>query len=111
MSYVGRTFLYAYEESGVRIIGRFTDETTLVWEAVEGPAKGKAGIETVDAVPVGDDLYFVSWIEEGGTAISQVLDLQDMRVTAFISYDTPGGRVGEVTGGALTDWVGPPPKA
>lgn len=111
MSYVGRTFLYAYEESGVRIIGRFTTETTLVWEAVEGPAKGKAGIETVDAVPVGDALYFVSWIEEGGTAVSQVLDLEDMRVTAFISFDTPGGRQGQVTGGVLTDWVGPSPRA
>ena len=110
MNFVGRTLLFAYDESGVRVVGRFPDETTLIWEALSGPSSGQSGMETIDAAPVGDSLYFVSWIERGGTCVSQVLDLEAMRVTAFISFDDAQGRKGQLAAGALTDWVGPPPK-
>ena len=42
--------------------------------------------------PIADNLFFVNWIEEDGTTISQTVDLKNNVVYAFMSYSDKDGR-------------------
>ena len=46
-------------------------------------------------------MYFVSWIEAPGTVISQVLDLNAMKVTLFAAFPDPAGMQGFLSRGTV----------
>jgi len=81
MSFVGKKLLFRYD-SGLQVEGHYTSPTALNWRAVEGPPKGQTGAETIHAVEITPGVFFISWLEKGGTSVSQVVDLNRSKVTA-----------------------------
>lgn len=41
--------------------------------------------ETISYKKVGENLFFVSWIEKTGETVSQIVDLSNNKVTVFLS--------------------------
>ena len=102
MKLLGKKLLFHYE-SGLEVIGHYSSPTEVSWEGLTGPAKGSRGKESVDLAEIAPNIFFVNWIEESGTTISQVLDLDRMVVTAFVTFDTPQGRQSMFDKGTLTE--------
>jgi molybdenum cofactor biosynthesis MoaF-like protein len=48
-------------------------------------------------------VFFISWLEKSGTSVSQVLDLNKMQVTAFVTFDASNGRQSMFDKGTLTE--------
>ena len=45
--------------------------------------------------------YFLSWVEDDGTTISQVIDTEKGTVTAFLTYEEGGKRVSQLLEGTF----------
>jgi phenolic acid decarboxylase len=102
MRLLGKTLLLRYE-SGLEVIGHYSDSTEVSWEALTGPAKGSKGRESVNIAEVSPNIFFVNWVEESGTTVSQILDLNKSVVTAYVTFDTPNGRQSIFDKGTLTE--------
>ena len=104
MNLIGKKLLFNYE-SGLQVIGHYSTQTEVSWEALTGPSKGSTGTESVQTAEVAPNIFFVNWIEKSGTTVSQVLDLDKLIVTAFVTFDTPQGRQSMFDKGTLTEQV------
>lgn len=102
MKLIGKKLRFDYD-SGLQVIGHYSESTEVTWEALTGPAKGTTGRESVNMAEVAPNIFFVNWVEESGTTVSQVLDLDRSRATAFVTFDTPKGRLSMFDKGTLTE--------
>jgi hypothetical protein len=74
-------------ENGVTFLISFQCDRTLRWEAVAGPDAGQVAIRLYDSVQIAPNIYFITWLEEGGTVISQVADYNQMIVYTSLTCD------------------------
>ncbi|MFD1120921.1 phenolic acid decarboxylase [Methylophilus flavus] len=81
-SYIGQ-FLFNYEGGSVYRV-TVKDAKSLSWECIKGPEKGAQGIEEPERFKVADKIYFVSWIEKTGIQVSQVINLNSLKVYSTI---------------------------
>lgn len=74
----GRTIEYKYGESIYHL--KVTSDSTLSWEAMSGEEKGVTGEETyiLDVLETGQ--IFITWGEENGIGVSQILDFKKGKV-------------------------------
>lgn len=75
---IHRTLEYQYDENIYHLT--FDTDSTLHWEAMRGNEKGLKGYEVYVADWISNDQLFISWGEESGTGISQVLDFKKGKV-------------------------------
>ncbi len=87
LAFVGKTVILRYD-SGLEVKAHYPSATELAWEALAGPAKGQRGDEAIEAVQVAPEVFFISWLEEEGTSVSNVLDLGTKRVYAFVTFES-----------------------
>lgn len=80
----GHQFRYSYD-NGVAYIITFESDQLLRWEAIAGPEQGMSAAETYDSVQVAPNVHFITWLEEGGTVISQVADYNQMIVYTSVA--------------------------
>jgi len=102
MKLIDKKLIFDYE-SGLQVIGHYSNSNEVSWEALSGPAKGSKGTESVDMAEIAPNIFFVNWIEKSGTTVSQILDLDKMIATAFVTFDTPEGRQSMFDKGTLTE--------
>ncbi len=78
MDIIGKTIEYKYGESIYHVT--IDSETDLHWEAMEGGETGAIGVEkyVMDQLPNGE--VFISWAEENGIGVSQILDFKNGKV-------------------------------
>lgn len=92
MTFVGKRVSLRYE-SGLEVVADYKSATEMAWEALTGPSKGSKGTETIFAAEVAPNVFFISWLEKDkGISVSNVLDLRNLRVTGFVTFDSPQGR-------------------
>ena len=91
MNFIGRKIVIRYE-SGLEVKAHYKSATELIWEALTGPSKGASGIETIYTSEVAPGVFFISWLENNGVSVSNVLDLNNSRVTAFMTFESGEGR-------------------
>lgn len=102
MELVGKSLLLKYQ-SGLEVIGHYRSDAHLEWETASGPQRGARGSESVHVAQVAPHVFFVSWLEKSGVTVSQVLDLDQSKVTAFVTFDTEQGRQSQFDRGAITE--------
>jgi hypothetical protein len=85
------------------VIGHYSENSEVNWEALTGPATGTQGTETANIAEIAPDIFFVGWVEKSGTTVSQVLDLNKGVATCFVTFDTPNGRQSMFDKGSLTE--------
>jgi len=90
---IGMTGKITYTNFQAKV--NYLNDSTIHWKTVD--AKGVVAQETehVSYQKLNDHLYFLNWMEKSGLTVSQVIDIQNMEVTAYLTYkDTtvPSGR-------------------
>jgi phenolic acid decarboxylase len=91
MNFIGKRIIIRYE-SGLEVKAHYKSGAELNWEALTGPSKGASGNETIYSSEVAPNVFFISWLENNGVSVSNVLDLNDRRMTAFVTFDAGEGR-------------------
>ena len=74
----GKAFEYQVGDYHLRLT--FLEENTVHWEYLSAPngLTGKNATETIDSIPIRDDVLMVAWKEADGTQVLDVLDLGRM---------------------------------
>ena len=75
---IGKTIEYRYGESVYHVT--LDSDSTLHWEAVAGDEKGMKANETYVGEFVVSQKFFISWGEESGIGVSQILDFERGKV-------------------------------
>jgi phenolic acid decarboxylase len=104
MNFIGRKIIIRYE-SGLEVKAHYKSATELTWEALTGPSKGISGNETIYSSEVAPNVFFISWLENDGISVSNVLDLNNRRMTAFLTFDMGKGRQSFFDKGAVEEIV------
>ena len=103
MTFIGKRVSLRYE-SGLEVVADYKSPTEMAWEALTGPGKGTRGTETIYAAEVAPSVFFISWLEKDkGISVSNVLDLKNLRVTGFVTFDSPQGRQSFFDKGTVTE--------
>ena len=75
---IGKTIEYTYGESIYHVT--LDSDTQLHWEAMTGEEKGIRAEETYVIESISDATLFISWGEENGIGVSQLLDFKNDQV-------------------------------
>ncbi len=75
---LNKTVEYRYGESVYHVT--FDSDSTLHWEAMAGDEKGVKANETYVAEWLSPQMLFITWGEENGIGVSQVLDFKQGKV-------------------------------
>lgn len=75
---LGKTIEYQYGESIYHVT--IDSETEMHWEAIAGDEKGVKEDETYKMHRLDDQTIFITWGEENGIGVSQVLDFENSTV-------------------------------
>ncbi|GAA3580598.1 phenolic acid decarboxylase [Kribbella ginsengisoli] len=92
MDIVGQKVQVTYE-NGSQYEVEYLSPDKLRWTALAGETAGNSGVESPVITELGDDRYWLNWLEDDGTTISQVLDLASATLTEFTTYTDAGDRV------------------
>jgi len=71
---IGKTIEYRYGESVYHVT--IDSDSTMHWEAMAGDEKGTLENETYVIASVDDSKLFITWGEENGIGVAQVLDFK-----------------------------------
>lgn len=74
-------------DNGVAYRISFQCNRTLRCEALAGPEAGHVAIRLYDSVQIAPNIYFITWLEEDDSVISQVLDYNRMIVYTSLACD------------------------
>lgn len=74
-------------DNGVTYNITFQCDRTLRREIVAGPDAGQTAIHLYDSVQIAPNIYFITWLEEGGLVVSQVADFNQMIVYTSLTCD------------------------
>lgn len=71
---IGKTIEYRYGESVYHVT--IDSDSTMHWEAMAGDEKGTLENETYVIASIDDSKLFITWGEENGIGVAQVLDFK-----------------------------------
>lgn len=81
----GKTLEYNYGEY-VYVVN-FKSAKELHWKCVKGAENGKEAVETYSTQRLNNDSLFISWVEQDGTGVSQVINLKNYTIACFLKID------------------------
>ncbi len=100
---IGKTAVLTYPELKVEVV--YIDENTLHWSQVDEKGNKTEGTEKVSYKKLNGHLFFLNWIEADGFTVSQVIDLKESKVIAYLSFSDAkserGGRTSDFTEGTF----------
>ncbi len=81
-AYLGQ-FLYQYDGGNVYRV-TVKEAKLMSWLCIKGDEKGANGVETPERFTVADKVYFATWVEKTGINVTQVINLNTMKVYSTI---------------------------
>jgi hypothetical protein len=99
-AFAGRTYLFRVDNGAEFRNSYSADGRRLRWEGL-GESAGQWDDVALHVAQVAPELYFVNWTERSGLTVSHVMNLTDLTVRVFWTYEGEGGRVGELHTGTL----------
>ncbi|AXI76931.1 MoaF-related domain-containing protein [Peterkaempfera bronchialis] len=99
-AFAGRTYLFRVDNGAEFRNAYSADGSRLRWEGL-GESAGQGDDVALHVAEVAPEVYFVNWTERSGLTVSHVMDLANLTVRVFWTYEGEGGRVGELHTGRL----------
>ncbi|MFV7789991.1 phenolic acid decarboxylase [Aliarcobacter lanthieri] len=85
VSLVGKIFEYHYGTASYRV--EYKSDDVLHWKAIKGEETGRESDEAYKIQKLGENVYFVSWVEADGLSANIVLNLKEKKVNTFLKID------------------------
>ncbi|MFC3493215.1 MoaF-related domain-containing protein [Glycomyces rhizosphaerae] len=100
-AFAGKTFEVRLD-NGVVFHNTYAAEgNKLQYAEIDGATEGASEEVDLYVAEVASRTYLVGWNEVSGTVVTHLMDFKNKRITAFWSFDTGGGRTGEVHSGTF----------
>lgn len=71
---------------------KYLNDSTIYWKTTDEKDSVAEGTNRMVVKKIDGTKFFVSWIEEDGTTVSQVIDLEKKTVEAFLTFDDAKGK-------------------
>lgn len=65
----------------------YTSATSLHWKTVQKNGQIAEGDEVISYKKISNGIFFLNWIEKDGFTVSQIVDVQKGKVSAFLSFE------------------------
>ncbi|WP_109831877.1 MoaF-related domain-containing protein [Reichenbachiella versicolor] len=81
----GKTLEYDYGDYVYQI--DFKSDSILHWECIKGDEKGANADENYATQRLNAHTFFISWVEESGLGVSQVINLKENVINCYLKID------------------------
>lgn len=89
-SLVGKKAKLIYPELTAEV--HYINETQIHWRTTDKEGNIAEETDTLTLKPLGNGLFFLNWIENDGTTVSQVIDTQKKAVSAYLTFSDETGK-------------------
>ena len=79
----------------------YLSEKEIHWKTTDDKGQVAEQTNALTLKSINSTQYFLSWVENDGTTVSQVIDTDKGTVTAFLTYDEEGKRVSQLLEGTF----------
>ena len=71
---------------------KYLNDSTIYWKTTDEKDSVAEGTNRMVMKKIDGTKFFVSWIEEDGTTVSQIIDVEKKTVEAFLTFDDAKGK-------------------
>ena len=96
---IGKKALLTYPSLKAEV--QYLTDNQLHWKTTDPQGQVAEQTNALMLKAINSTQYFLSWVENDGTTVSQVIDTEKGTVTAFLTYDNNGKRVSELLEGSF----------
>ncbi|WP_460484466.1 MoaF-related domain-containing protein [Capnocytophaga sp. HP1101] len=96
---VGKQALLKYPALTAEV--QYLSDTQIHWKTTDDKGQVAEQTNALTLKSINPTQYFLSWVENDGTTVSQVVDTEKGTVTAFLTYDDNGKRVSQLLEGSF----------
>lgn len=89
----GKKITIEYPEMKAEV--EYLSDSTLHWKTTSLENIVEDGFEKISIQQISNNLFFINWIEKDGITVSQVLDITNKRVYAYMSFSDKGSPRGQ----------------
>ncbi|KXN65875.1 hypothetical protein CONCODRAFT_74044 [Conidiobolus coronatus NRRL 28638] len=94
---IGKTLKFSYPKEGYEYISKYLNETHLEWKILKTPDNQpvRTGTEAYTFRKIAKNIYFISWSEANGTDVIHIIDMNESKIFAHITFkdeQNPDGR-------------------
>ena len=79
----------------------YLSEKEIHWKTTDDKGQVAEQTNALTLKSINATQYFLSWVENDGTTVSQVIDTEKGTVTAFLTYEEGGKRVSQLLEGTF----------
>ena len=70
----------------------YLNDSTIYWKTTAANDSVSEEKDLLKIEKIDDDKFFVNWIENDGTTVSQIIDLEEKTVKAFLTFEDGSGK-------------------
>ena len=96
---IGKKALLTYPSLKAEV--QYLSDNQLHWKTTDPQGQVAEQTNALTLKAINSTQYFLSWVENDGTTVSQVIDTEKGTVTAFLTYDNNGKRISELLEGSF----------
>lgn len=90
VSLIGKKAVLTYPEMTAEV--HYISENEIHWKTTDKEGKTADEKNPLVLKPISGTQFFVNWIENDGTTVSQVVDVEKKTVTVFLTYADENGK-------------------
>lgn len=96
---IGKKALLTYPSLKAEV--QYLSDNQLHWKTTDPQGQVAEQTNALTLKAINPTQYFLSWVEDDGTTVSQVIDIEKGTVTAYLTYEDKGKRVSELLEGSF----------
>ena len=96
---IGKQALLKYPALTAQVT--YLSDKEIHWKTTDDKGQVAEQTNALTLKSINPTQYFLSWVEDDGTTISQVIDTEKGTVTAFLTYEEGGKRVSQLLEGTF----------
>ena len=96
---IGKQALLKYPALTAQV--SYLSDKEIHWKTTDDKGQVAEQTNALTLKSINPTQYFLSWVEEDGTTVSQVIDTEKGTVTAFLTYEEGGKRVSQLLEGTF----------
>ena len=96
---IGKQALLKYPALTAQV--SYLSDKEIHWKTTDDKGQVAEQTNALTLKSINPTQYFLSWVEDDGTTISQVIDTEKGTITAFLTYEEGGKRVSQLLEGTF----------
>ncbi len=96
---IGKQALLKYPALTAQV--SYLSDKEIHWKTTDDKGQVAEQTNVLTLKSINPTQYFLSWVEDDGTTVSQVIDTEKGTVTAFLTYEEEGKRVSQLLEGTF----------